>query len=160
MINLSGFEHITLPITFDEIVDKLNQVEISVQEGTMPDGEAREDCYFCRYKFLCIKQDETKMETIDNPPLVEAATQYKNALEMEGQAKEMKELARDTLLNYSKENKVDKYKCHGLSVSYRGQKTKETIDSSLLKKENPELYRLCQRQSAPYDDYTIRRVKE
>ena len=159
-INLDGFEHITLPITFDQIVDKLNQIEISVQEGMLPESEEREDCYFCRFKFLCVKPEEKNLKLVTQPPLVEAASMYKEALEMEGTAKEMKETARDTLLAYAKGNKVDRYKVLNLSISYRGQKTKEYIDTGLFKSHHPDMYKLYVRLSAPYDDYTIRRLKE
>ena len=160
VLNLDGFEKITLPTTFDQIENKLNLIELSVLEGQLPEGEENGDCWFCRYRYLCVKPEDKELKVETTTSLVEAAESYKLALEMEKLSEEMKSTAKDTLLLHSKQNKVDKYRVSGLSVTYRGQKVKEYIDSDLLKKENPEIYRLCLKQSKPFDDFSIRRLKE
>ncbi len=163
LLTLPGFTNINLPIDFSAIEDKLNEIEISVQSGVLPLGWDNSDsCYFCRYKFLCVKEelDDKPSQNVINPELVEAASDYKYAAELEKMAEEIKVGARASLLQHCKQNSVEKYHVAGISVSYRGQRTKTSIDGKLLEKENPELYRLCSKSSAPYDDYTIKILKE
>lgn len=154
---LEGFTNISLPVTFDQILDKINMVELSAQEGKLMDGIESGMCWFCQYKFLCLKEkekDDTKQ--LDLPHLADAAETYKAALELEKEAKELKSDATLILLNHAKQNQIDKYRVGGLSMTYRGQKTRDTLDGSKLKQESPELYRLCLRQSKPFDDYSIK----
>ena len=92
--------------------------------------------------------------------LVEAAESYKTALELEKQAEEMKSVAKDTLLLHSKQNKVDKYRVSGVSVSYHGQRTKTFLDEKVVKEAAPDIYRLALKESKPFDSYTIRILKE
>ena len=164
-VSLTGFERINLPITFSSIKDKLNQIEIFVQDNVLPDIEESNDCFWCRYSYLCHKKDKEtkedkglKMETI--PLLVEMAEDYKYALELEKTAAEIKSNAKDILLQHCKQNNLEKYRCSGLSVSYRGLRTKEYLDTGSLKKLKPEIYSLFVKYSEPYDDYTIRMLKE
>lgn len=158
---LDGFERITLPITFDQIEDKLNLVELSVQENQLPEGEESDGCWFCRYKFLCVKKEDKELKVEESPVLVEAAESYKTALELEKQAEEMKSVAKDTLLLHSKQNQIEKFRVSGLSVSYRGQRTKTWLDESVIRKSvSEEIIRLATRESKPFDDFSIRRLKE
>jgi len=158
-LDLPKFEKINLPVTFPEIEDKLNLIELSVQENQLPEGEESDSCWFCRYKYLCSKPEDKELKVETSSSLVEAAESYKMALEMEKTAAEMKSTAKDTLLLHNKQNKVDKYRVSGLSISYRGQKVREVLDSITLKKENPDIYQKYLKPSAPYDDYSIRRLK-
>lgn len=164
LLTLTGFTNINLPIDFSAIEDKLNEIEISVQSSVLPLGwENSDSCYFCGYKFLCVKEEPNNDKTsqnVLNPELVEAASDYKYAAELEKMAEDIKVGARASLLQYCKQNNVEKYLVEGISVSYRGQRTKVSIDGKLLEKENPELYRLCSKSSAPYDDYTIKILKD
>ena len=162
-LNLEGFEKITLPITFIEIVNKLNDVEIFVQDNVLPEGIESENCRYCKFKYLCIKaeEEEKPVEEVTLPSLQEAADMYKSALDMEKVVKEEKELAKDALLLHSKQNKLDKYQVSGLSVSYRGQKVKKWLDEKIIRQEAPaELVRLAERESKPFDDYSIRSIRE
>ena len=155
-INLKGFEKITLPITFSEIEDKLNTIEALGSDGVLPDGVESGDCYWCRYRFLCIKEDATPSKVEMIPSLIAAAKDYKYGAELEKAAEEIKRVAVDTLLQHSKQNKVDKYHVEGLSVSYRGQKSKEYVDHTMLKGTYPDIYKSCLKPGKPYDDYSIR----
>ena len=141
-ISLNNFEKINLPITFSSIEDKLNQIEIYVQDNVLPDAVERDDCFWCHYSYLCHKKEdlnkELKMETTSF--LVEMAEDYKYALELEKTAAEIKSNAKDILLQHCKQNNVERYRCSGLSVSYRGTKTKEYLDTASLKKLKPEIY--------------------
>ena len=159
-LKLDDFERITLPITFDQIEDKLNLIELSVQENQLPEGEESDNCWFCRYRYLCIKTEDKKLKVEESPILIEAAESYKTALELEKQAEEMKSVAKDTLLLHSKQNKVDKYRVSGVSFSYHGQKTKTWLDDKVVKEAAPDIYRLALKESKPFDSYTIRILKE
>lgn len=161
-LKLTGFQNIELPVDFTTIEDKLNEIEISVQAGVLPVGIESDSCFFCKYKFLCIKEeDEGKaVKNVTNPDLITAAEEYKYGNDLEKTAEEIKIAARASLLLHCKQNNIEKYLVSGLSVSYRGQRTKNSINADLLQKENPELYQLCLRQSSPFDDYTIRILKE
>ncbi len=158
-LDLPGFEKITLPITFSEIEDKLNMIEICVSEGTLPEGTITEDCRWCRFKYLCAHEDKpTKEETL--PELVVASRQYEEARELEQTASELKQQATQTFLNHSKITKIDKFRVANVSFTYRGQKVKESIDTKALKLEVPEIYEKYKRESKPFDDFSIRILSE
>lgn len=161
-LNLDGFEKITLPVTFSEIEDKLNQIEVVVQDNVLPDGVAGDGCWWCGYKYLCIKEeDKDKIaKVITDPSLVTAAGEYKYALELEKTAGEIKVASRNTLLAHSKKSGIEKFRVSGVSVSYRGQKTKWSLDQKLIQEKYAEAYKACLKESEPFDDYTIRRLKE
>jgi len=158
-IDLPNFKKIKLPITFSEIVNRLNDVEIYISEGILPLGEEDSNCWFCRYKFLCVKDEEKSLQLLNEPDLVRAAEDYKDALELESVAKSLKSDAVTKLVLHSKTTKIDKYRVSGISFTYRGQKVKEFIDSKLLKQHHPDIYQTYLKTSEPYDDYTIRRLK-
>ena len=158
-IQLEGFTRIELPITFDQILDKLNQIEIYVADGQLAPGEENSVCWFCRYKFLCVKSEDKELQLLNEPDLVRAAEDYKDALELENVAKGLKSDAVTKLVLHSKTTKIDKYRVSGISFSYRGQKVKESLDNKLLKQHHPDIYQTYLKVSEPYDDYTIRRLK-
>ena len=157
-----GFAKIQLPVTFDQIEDKLNQVELMVQSGQLPAGEASDECWWCGYRYLCVKEekDSKPATTVSDGGLVAAAGEYRYALELEKLVEEIKEEAKGVLLGYSKASGIDKYRVAGLSVSYRGQKTKKYLDQGKIKSQYPEVFDACQAETKLFDDYTIRRVKE
>ena len=66
-INLEGFEKITLPVKYEDILDKLNMVELCVQDGVLPDTVVSDACRWCRYKFLCVKPEEEKPKVEVSP---------------------------------------------------------------------------------------------
>jgi len=153
---------LTLSVTFDRVVDKVNQIEIEVQSGTLPAAEESAGCWFCRYKFLCNKESgKEKNKVVDDSVVIEAANNYKEAIDQEKAAVTMKNVARDTLIYHAKKNSIDKYRCAGVSVSYRGARTKKWLDETTIRKGAPEeLIRLAERESAPYDDATIKKLKD
>jgi len=164
-INLEGFKKITLPVTYEEIIDKLNQVEIAVQYGELPEGEDSDNCRYCKYGFLCSKapkiESEDKTEVIKIPSLVEAARMYRQGHAMEGEGKSLKETAVISLLSHAKDNNIPKYKVGGVSFSYQGQKQKEYLDSEIIKASvSEEIIRLATKKGKVYDAYTARVLKE
>jgi hypothetical protein len=155
----TGFPNVNLPITFDEILDKLNLVELEALEGKLLPGVESNDCWFCDYKFLCEKKTGKTVDLINIPHLVDASDTYKQGIEMEKKGQEMKSIGVATLINYAKTNGIEKFKTPTLSISYRGQKTKKWLDETTIRQGCPEeVVRLAERQSHPYDDYTIRSI--
>lgn len=156
-----GTTELRLQLQFDQIVDKLNQIEILVQDGVLPESEENDSCWFCRYKFVCKRSPVTGSKDITVPIVTSAVEQYKQAMEMEKEIQTMKDSAKVTLVQYAKKNSIDKYKCNGVSVTYRGQKTKKWLDEGVIRREvSEDIIRLAERESEPYDDCTIRRMKE
>ena len=155
-LDLTGFQNTVLPITFDQLLDKLNMVELTAQEGKLLDGVPSDTCWFCQYKFLCVKEEEKKTKEESGAHLVDAAETYRAALEMEKEAKTLKSRAVLTLLEHAKSNQVDKYRVGGLSMTYRGQRVKESVDTARLRSSEPEIYKRYLKQSQPYDDYSIK----
>ena len=158
-IKLDGFEKISLPITFNQIMDKLNEVEVCASEGTLPDSIIIDDCRWCRYKYLCIQEDKNIKEETSSD-LVAASKQYEEARELERTANELKQEATQTLLNHSKATKIDKFRVGNISLTYRGQKVRESIDVKTLKLEVPDLYEKYKKESKPFDDFSIRILGE
>ena len=151
------------PLHIDSILDKLNVVELHVMDRALPDAEFLDNnkCYWCRFKFLCSKPEpKQESEEVNIINLVEAAKIYTDAQQLRKEAEEKIDWAKEVLIGHAKENKISKYRVSDLSVSYRGQTTKEYLDSVLLKKDSPEIYQKYVRHSKPYDDFSIRRLKE
>jgi len=157
-IELDGFERITLPVTFAEIEDKINQIEIHVQEGTLPDGEESDSCWFCNYKYICVKAQSEEKGTIiiDRPDLTVAAEQYKKGLEFEKLGAEMKADGILVLLTHAKQNSIDKFRSGGVSFTYRGFKGGSYFNTGLFKSQNPKLYEQYLSPKKEFDDYSIR----
>jgi hypothetical protein len=164
-IDLQGFERIELPVKFNDIIDKLNVVEVYVNDSVLPDGTERDDCRYCKFKYLCVKGQEFENDTkeapeVNIPDLLEAAALYKEALVMEREAVEQKNMSKLAIINHARTNSLSKFKMAGLSVSYRGQKTKKWLDEKTIRSNvTPDIVRLAERESAPYDDITIRQLK-
>jgi len=162
LLSFLGYQNLTLPVTFEEIVDRLNQIEIEVSYGTLPAGDAEKyDCYFCRYSYLCEKKEEKAVSVVSDSQILSVGQQYREAMEMEEAAKEQKDVAKNILQNFAIKNNLSKYKMPGLSVTYNGMKTKKTLDLAFLRKEvSPEIIKLAEREGEPYPDCIIRRLKQ
>lgn len=158
-LDLPGFEKITLPITFDDLVNKLNSIELDVMDGRLSKAEESDDCFFCSMKFLCDKEESKKAVMVTEPKLLTISEQYKKGLAMEKEAKVLKSSAVSALCNHARTNKLNKFKTSILSMSYRGMKTKTWLDEDTIRKHAPaDIVRLAERESEPYDDYTIRLI--
>ena len=156
-LDLPGFDKITLPLTFDDLVNKLNSIELDVMDGRLSKAEESDDCFFCAFKFLCDKEESKKAVIVAEPQLLDASNQYKKGLNMEKEAKVLKNSAVSTLLAHARNNKINKFRTDILIVSYRGMKTKKWLDEDIIRKNAPaDIVRLAERESEPYDDYTIR----
>jgi len=156
-LTLQGFERIQLPITIEQIVDKINTVELYLSIGELPDGDT-DDCFFCRYKYLC-QETGTDMQVIDAPDLVEAAETYKQGLKLEKEGKQLKSTGTQSLLLHAKQSQLSKFQVSLVSFSYHGTVTEEYFDQELFKKQEPEQYKKYLKKKKPYDKYSIRLLK-
>jgi hypothetical protein len=168
-----GFTNITLPITYDQIIDKLNAVEIEVAEGKLCDPTPNEDCHWCLYSHLCTDSSMTKKFKIfvDDAAVKQAALDYKQAKESEDLAKDQKEKAVAIMTSYAKIEGNDKFKTNGISFSYHGLKYRTTIDGDALaiqlkmlnmtnsegkKVTYDDIMSKVQKRSKGFDSYTIK----
>lgn len=164
-LTVEGFEKLELPFTISEVIETIHTIDIYVESDQLPDGQFNSDseqCRWCRWKFMCVKAEpESELIEITEPNLLECASMYKEGFVMVKQGEEMKKSAIDGLLNHSKATGISKYHAGGVSISYRGTKTREYIDDKTLRaKASPELLAEVIKQSKPYDDYSIRVLKE
>lgn len=164
-LTVEGFEKLELPFTITEVIETVHTIDIYVESNQLPDGQFNSDseqCRWCRWKFMCIKAEpESELIEITEPNLLECASLYKEGHAMVKQGEKMKITATDGLLNHSKATGISKYHAGGVSISYRGTKTREYIDDKTLRaKASPELLAEVIKQSKPYDDYSIRVLKE
>lgn len=156
-----GYPNITLPLTFDDLVNKLNEIEVYVADNALPQGEAREDCYFCRYDYLCQSSNKKKAVVVTDQAILAASQSYIAAMEAAEQAEDQKAAAKTVLQNYAMKLEDHSFVAPGLSVNYKGMRTKKTYDNEILKKNvSPEILRLAERESAPFVDCIIRRKKQ
>jgi len=164
-INLSDFTNLTLPITFEDVVEKVNDIEIAVCEDRMPDGKESESCRWCRFRYLCIKDTEIQAmkiaSIVELPELIDAARTYKEGHTYEKLGKEMKDTATLALLEHSKHNSINKYRVSNISISYRGTTTRKWYDAKVLEElVDKKVLNKAQRESEPYDSYSIRILRE
>jgi len=159
-IQIEGFTNLELPITFEQVLEKLVNIEIEVSSGNMPKGDGSEqECGWCRYRYLCITTDvtERKVKLVNVPTLLDAAIMYKDGNNYEKLGKDMKQSATIALLEHAKSEKLDKYKVSDLSISYRGQTTRKWYDAKILEQiVDKKILKKAERQSEPYDSFSIR----
>ena len=162
-IKIEGFSELHLPIEFKDIDSKLCAAEVYSRDRVLPDAQfddKSELCRYCRVKYLCVGE-EPKVLELHQVDLLEAARMWIEGSALEKQAEEMKDGAKDAFLNYARQNKQDKFRTGGISVSYKGEvarryiseaKAKELLDKEILEK----LYV----DSKPYPSLYIRILKE
>ncbi len=156
VLDLEGFIRITLPVTYDAIVDKLNLVELDIAEGRLSDPEPDDFCWFCVYKFLCSdKKNVTGL--VEDKEVVTAAELYKEGFEERETGQDKIDKATGTLVGQAKTSGIDKFKAAGVSFSYHGLKTRESIDAAKLKElVSGDIVKQVTKQSKPFESYTIK----
>ena len=164
-LQIPGFEILDLPFQSEDVISKYEEMVPWLEKGELPPSapnSSTDQCRWCDYKHMCSDAPvKTTVKEIKNvPALVDAAALYKKGIAMEQEGKDMKDTGKAGLLTHAKS--VDaKYQVAGVSVTYRGTRTKTTIDESVLKSlVTPEILEQATKISAPFDDYTIRQVKE
>jgi len=165
LLHYEKFKKVQLPITYEQVIENLNSVEIHALDNALVEREVEGDCArWCNFKYLCTKEVELeksndKVTEETNLSLIEAAKLYKASQVIKDEAEADIEHARDVLIGHCKDNSVSKYRVQGLSVSYRGMTCKVTFDSGKLKAEQLEMYNRYLRKGTPYPDATIRLLK-
>jgi len=161
--NLYGFNREVVPKrTFRDIIDKLNLAAVALQQGQLPDYECSdEEKRYCKFKYLCGEQLQLEPDVIELglPSLLEAADMHIEGKMLETLASERIEMAKIVFLEHAK--KQPKFRVGGISVSYRGLKSKEYVKTSLLKQlVSKELLDKVVGQSNLFEDISIRILKE
>ena len=158
---LPGFSReLELSTNIDNILERIHLAEICVLDGVLPDYECSEkEGRYCKFRYLCSDEKETEVKDVILPDLLEAAELHREGKIFSAMAEERIEQAKLAFLNYAKT--VDpKFHVGGVSVSYRGMKTKEYIKSKLLKElVSKELLDKVTGQTSPYEDISIRILK-
>lgn len=172
--NLSGFTKITLPITYDQIIDKLNLVEIDVADNKLCDPDPNNDCFWCGYKYLCTGTNTKLTIFADDPKIKQAAEDYKKAQEQYKLCEKEKQDACNTLVEYAKVAGNEKFKTGNISFSYHGLKYKVTTDedklgrllqsynmtdSAGIKVTYDDIMKQVEKRSKMFDSYTIRIIE-
>jgi hypothetical protein len=156
-----GFPRIDLDIEYQQIVDKLNEVVIYASSNELAPGKADCDGRYCRYKYLCIKEEPEPEPVKVTPEFEESVKMYFEGLAQEKEGKSKKELGQYGVVNYVIDNRLEKFKASGALVSFRGMRTKKWLDEkTLISLVSQDIIDKARRQSDPYPDITIRALKE
>ena len=150
---------IEAPVDLDTIMTNLALCEIAVQEGVLPECSITPN-QWCGFRYLHAGFEKPEViPDVSTAELEEAAALYREGLSLRNMGEDRLEHAKQVLTDYAK--KTPKYKVGGVSVSYRGERTKDFISEDELKKLlTPEQLAQVHKQSKPYADITIRVVKE
>jgi hypothetical protein len=172
--NFPGFEKIVLPITYPQIVDKLNSVEIDVADNKLSDPAPNEDCHWCLFKYLCSGNNSKVTVFVDDSAVKEAVELYKSAKTTEDVCKTQKQNAVNALIGYAKSSNNEKFKVNGVSFSYHGMKYTTSIDDDkmarLLRSYTitdsegkkiiyDDLAAQVEKRSKSFDSYTIKIIE-
>ena len=149
-------------MSFDDILDKLNMVELCVQDSVLPEAtfsDDRDQCQWCHYHYLCIKKGPKKLTKISEPNLLEAAKLWREGKQYEDMAKERIEDSRRTFLNYMKPNAINKCQVEKISISYN-ERVRQMIDEKKAKEILPAETISQITKEIKYDDLRIREIEE
>lgn len=160
---LAGLDgQIELPVTWGQVYTNVSKAEYYTQRQELPPEEYEaKKCRWCNYKYLCVEEKPSDGPNVTSAVLVEAAEQWKQAKAMADEAEQLQETAKETFLQYAKAQKQERFRVGSLSISYRGQRTREYIHKKLAESLfGAEQVQKCTMKSKPYDDITIRVAKE
>ena len=153
------------PMLIDDILSKLNTVELYVRDGELPPeefDEKRQACRWCHYRYLCTKPEpESEVKVEELPSLLEAAELYKEGKAFEELATERLDQAKSVFLTHSKTTNIDKFKVGGVSVSYLGTRQRQYLDEAKLKElVSGDILKQVYKMGKPWDDLRVRILKE
>ena len=156
---IPGHTVLLVHTTLEQVIERLHLAEVFVRTGELPECEYPESGRrWCDFRYLCLDpKEESETPEVNQEELLEAASLHKEGKEMEKGAVERIEYARQIFLQHAKQ--VPKFRAGGVSVTYRGRKQKEYLDSKGLKEAHPNIHAKFTKKSAPYDDMTIRVVE-
>lgn len=169
-------EVVSLPeIPVEPILDKLNWIELSVREGDLPVGDCDKgssECRWCHFRYLCIDEDKDKdkdkgegegkgkVKEQNSPSLLEAADLWVQGTSLRKQGEDWREAAKLTFIEHAKTNDISKFRTGGVSISYKGTRTKSVIDEELLKQlVSKDILKQIYKTSKPWDNIQIRILK-
>jgi len=164
-LNLNLFPKLEFTTTFTDIISKLEKVELFVRDNELPPGSDSESCRYCRYKFLCLKEVKEEPVTSDIvevtlPSLVEAAQLWKEGKQYERMAEERVEQVKQVFVTHAKAGN-DKFKVGGVSVSYRGQRSRKYLSETKLKELVDEtILSKAYLEGKIFEDISIKPLKE
>ncbi len=145
--------------TGKEVLAKIAEAELWAQDNELPPGEPDNfKCDWCDFRYLCEK-DKTLPIFVTDVELEAAAKAWDDAGRRITLGEKQKEEAKQTLIEYGR-NQCAKYVIGGISVNYKGTKTRRVIDEMAIKrligKDGLEAVKI---DSKPWPDITIRRTK-
>jgi hypothetical protein len=151
-----SFEFQDLPVKLDDIFAHLNLVEAFAQQFRLLEGEYEEDseeCRYCRYKFLCLRQPEGRAEKPSQLPdeVLEAFELVKQELEL----REGFRQARETIRQYMEANDLGTLRASGL-VARLISKERTSYDQKVLFAHLPKEVIERAKIVTPYRELRIR----
>ena len=93
------------PGNIDAIIERLTYTAAMVRAGKLALGEESDKCWFCRFKYLCAKDDSnttadtSRVPKLDSTEMVKAASMWREAANLESRAERLHNEARDTFLS-------------------------------------------------------------
>ena len=172
--NFEGFEKITLPVTFMEVLAKLYSIERDISSNKLSDAEPTRWCWFCNFKYLCVKKEKSLI-VISDPLLDKYAEQYRMAHTQIDGLESQKREAVDFMINYAITNGVEQFTPRGVSFTYRGMTSRTSLNGKALQETLDKLtitdkdgkslhygdiYPLITKKSKEFPDYSIRIMEE
>ena len=145
--------------TGKEVLSRIAEAELWAQDDELPPGEPDNyNCDWCDFRYLCEK-DKTLPILVTDEELEAAAKAWDDAGRRITLGEKQKDEAKQTLIEYGR-NQCAKYIIGGISVNYKGTKTRRVIDEMAIKrligKDGLEAVKI---DSKPWPDITIRRTK-
>jgi hypothetical protein len=129
-----GFERLELTKKYTDIQDRLNIIEGNVLNGQLCDAEPADWCWFCGFKYLCIKKTKA-IVVVKDKMLDRYADQYKRAHRQIESLETQKKEAVNYMIQYAQTNLVDQFRPNGVAFSYRGMVSNTTLDKEALKRK-------------------------
>ena len=162
LINYNKFEKIILPVTYQQVTDKLNDIELYSQDNVLPEATIDDHCRWCKFKYLCIKEEpEIVAKEESDQTLVEAAELYKEGLKYKNMSEDALDQAKSVLVRHAQTLKTTedpaKYRVSGVSMTYRGMTRRELINKKLIP---IDILTKATYYGEEYPDYSIRILKE
>ena len=151
----TGFSEMVLPITFDEVLANLTIAEEAVRAGMLPTVEQNDKrCRWCRFPYLC--DSRPKEAVIEVKDLEEVAALWREGNQMSSDGEMMVDAAKGMFVSYAQEKKQEKFSAGGVSISYRGKRTKKILtEKKLLEFITQKTLEQCYIESKPWDDIRI-----
>jgi hypothetical protein len=150
------------PMPFGLILERLERVEQAVNEGRLLDGEYPRDselCRWCQFRYLCAEageapQGETiQLSSTDLADLAEAVRLWREGRELERQARERIESARDVFRTHVN---VDRpLKVFGLVVSLVNKERRSYPEKLLREYVDENVLEKCLKVT-PYEELRVR----